>query len=307
MKRFQIAFWVALACSMANGASAQTPCFAFLLRGDVATVCEGKQDQITRRGDIDDFAVSDKQSSLAFVTSVVTLRTAAEADVVSTTSLIDLRSGRLTRVTGENALVSTCGGIFWLYDEKREHFGGYDLTTGEEVRMPPYAWFRCSADRKVVVGSAKKSGMDLVENDAARTRVAVDGAFNFFQFNVSPDGSKAVYTRDDRPLCVFALPGPAECTAGTDDSFGGLGVPSVNNAGEVLMTTLTSEICFYKSASNFSRERTPGARQEPCAGIGFWKPGLKSVEIVEPIGGNPQWITPDTTKLLRDWGNRGHL
>lgn len=292
-----------LAASTGLGACvAQTPppCFAFLLKADVIVECGGERTQVTHRGDIDQFAVSEEKLSLGFVTSQVTKRAAGEADAVYTATLVDLGSAKVTQITGQNALVNTCGGIFWAYDSRRQHLGNRELITGRDVDMAPNAWFRCSGDRAVVVGTVKKSGADLMETAPAQKRVAAAGTYNFFQFNVSPKGSRVVYTNDSRPLCVFSFAGPTECITpenATPD------IPTVNDRGEVLVSTQTPEECFYKSSSNFSATRILGARRDACLGVGYWKPGLKSIQIIEPIGRNPQWISPTTAMALRDWAS----
>ncbi len=89
-------------------------------------------------------------------------------------------------------------------------------------------------------------------------------------------------------------------------AFGLHDVPSVNDAGEVLVSAQTRQECFYTSASNFSTKRARGAGADACLAIGYWKPGLKAIESVEPLGRSPQWIRPETAKLLRDWAARGN-
>jgi len=66
----------------------------------------------------------------------------------------------------------------------------------------------------------------------------------------------------------------------------------------------TGQGCFYKNYYDFSPQHSPGATgetQDECLGIGYWKPGLESIRIVEPLGRNPQWIRPETAELLRAW------
>lgn len=278
----------------------QDACFAFLLRGDVVVRCEGTRAQITHRGDIDQFGVSREKSFLAYVTARITRRTPTAADARYTTTLIDLSSGSMRNVEGQS-LVSTCGGLLRLYNVTRDHSGTVDLITGDEISMPPYNWFRCSSDRKIVVGTTKQSGADLYEGIPPRTKVAPDGSFFFGTFNMSPDGSKVAYYTDRHPVCLFSSPGTTQCA---EESATLPDTPTVNDSGEVLVASATPQECFYKSAANFSPERFRGATDENrdgCVGVGYWKPGLKSIEIIEPLGRSPQWISPATAALLRDW------
>jgi hypothetical protein len=69
----------------------------------------------------------------------------------------------------------------------------------------------------------------------------------------------------------------------------------------------TGQECFYKTSSDFAPRRFPGATDESrdeCLGIGYWKPGLRSIEIIEPLGLNPQWITQTVADLLRKWSGQ---
>jgi hypothetical protein len=114
------------------------PCFAFLLRGDVTVVCKGTSTQITRRGDIENFAVSDELSSLAYRTSV------------DSASVVDLKTGRLRLGEGMTGLVSTCGGI--MPNQVGSRAGTRELVTGEDLDFGPYLRIRCSTDQRVVIG-----------------------------------------------------------------------------------------------------------------------------------------------------------
>jgi hypothetical protein len=251
----------------------QGPCFAFLLHGDVSVRCEGMTTQVTHRGNIDRFAVSYEGSVLGFVTSCIKKRTATESDALYTTTLIDLRSGKHTEVVGQNSLVSTCGGIFWAYDAKREHSGTRDLITGEEI-TPPYRWFRCSSDRKVVVGTVGNSGDNLYIGTSPEKKVAPAERPYFYTFDVSPDGSKIAYTSHSRVLCVFSS-GLPQCADENSIAAFADGL-SVNDRGEVLVATDTPQECFYKSPSNFSTTPAAGASRDACLGIGYWKPSVET-------------------------------
>jgi len=274
-------------------------CFAFLLRGDVMVTCRGKGAQVTHRGNIEGFAVSDEQSALAYTTSRVVKRTQSIAEAGSKTAVIDLKSGSEKVVDGVNGALSTCGGLLSLVGPGGITPPVRDLISGQTVAFPPYYGFRCSADRKVVAGATN-------EQDALRlgmppaTKVADAGAFSLYSFNMSPDGSKIAYHADHYPLCLFARGG----TSCTTEKGPFVDAPSVNDAGEVLISMGTGQGCFYKNYYDFSPKHFPGATdetQDECLGIGYWKPGLESTRIIEPLGRNPQWIRPETAELLRAW------
>ncbi len=285
-------------------AQVDKPCFAFLLRGDVSVSCGGSVTQVTRLGDVDQFAVTDEHSALGYVTSAVKKRTGVSAVSISTTTLVGLRSGMTQRLVGDNFLVSTCGGLFWGYDAQRKHSDTRELIMGEKMAMPPYTWFRCSSDRKVVVGTSGEPGSDLYEGIPPRTKIASAGSFSHGTFSVSPNGSQVAYFADGSPLCVVAPPAAPQCAA---QSAVLPNAPSVDDSGQALLTTSTSQECFYKTSSNFSPQRPASANGEEtdvCLAVGYWRPGLKSVEIIAPLGRSPQWIKPATAELLRSWAAR---
>lgn len=274
---------------------AESPCYAFLLKGDVSVVCAGSTTRITDRGDLDDFAVSDVNPTLAFAIRQNTGRAGSGAEAADITTLIDLRTGTRRQVAGENALVGTCGGIFRTTDPTRRRSGDIDLITGKNVRSP-YQWFRCSADRSVFFGAAGL-GSDLYSGSYSdRKAVAPGTALDMFNFNVSPDGSKVAYTRDAKPLCVSTRDGSRACTGG--NVFSG-DIPSVNNAGEVPVGSYTQAGCYYKSRADFQPPPKGREATDACLGVGYWKSGMSGLRVLEPLGRGPQWIDPATAKLLR--------
>jgi len=293
------------AVSMASTCLAQPkePCFAFLLKGDVTAICEGKTTQITHRGDIENFAVSDASSALAYITSRITKNDGISAVAEYTATVVNLEAEDTKRVEDVEGVVSTCGGI--LPNHVGPRTSTRDLVTGEDLKMGPYVRFRCSADRRVVAGvtsdGAKKSDRsDLYEGVPPSTRIAAAEDVYIHYFNVSPDGSKVAWFNDERPLCVLSAPGQVQCVnhSATSDPV------SINNSGEVLAATGTRQGCFYKTPYNFSPPRRGERANDECSGIGYWKAGLKSIVIIQSIGRNPQWISPQSAKLLNDWSRK---
>lgn len=283
-------------------AQTERPCFAFLLRGDVSVSCGRSVTQITRRGDVDEFAVSGEHSTLGYTTSAVVRQTGISEAVVSTTTLVDLKSGMIRQLVGDSYIVNTCGGVFWAREGLPWHSGTHELITGRELAEPPYNWFRCSADRRVVVGTSGERGSDLYEGIPPQTKVASAGTFYNGTFSVSPSGSYITYFADTSPVCVVSPPAKRQCAAEPAELPD---APSVDDAGQVLFTIATPQECFYKSSSNFSPQRLAGPTDtDACLAVGYWRPGLKSVEIVAPLGRNPQWISPATAELLRSWAAR---
>jgi hypothetical protein len=277
----------------------QNPCFAFLVRGDVSVVCNNRTVQITKRGDVEGFAASNEAFRFAFTTSRITKRTEIEAWRVYTTTLINLNSGGSEAVEKTMNLLNTCGGIFPVGGARGLHSSARDLISGDELSFQPYVRFRCSSDRKKVVGTTKDQGGDLYAGTPPTIKVAAAGQFDVFRFNISPDGSKIAYYNGR--LCLFSSPGVAQCTEAKDSLSD---EPSVDDSGEVLVSVGTGQECYYKSFANFSRERFPDAAdgdKDECSGIGYWKPGLNAVKTIESLGRSPQWISPTTAELMRKW------
>ena len=195
-------------------AQPKEPCLAFLLKADVTVLCENGVTQITHRRDIEDFAISEERSSLAFVTGRVLSRNAASTTFAYTAIVVNLKAGTSRKIEGIDRLVSTCGGI--LPNQIGTGTGTLDVITGEQVTRSPYVLFRCSADRKVVAGitkdgPAKDQRSDLYEGVLPSTRVAAAEDVDVYYFNVSPDGSKVAYFNDVRPPCLFSRPGSTQC------------------------------------------------------------------------------------------------
>ena len=306
MGPIRIGVSTALALCVAGGCFAQPPrpCFAWLLRGDVFVDCEGKKTQITRRGDIEEFAASIENSTFAYTVSRITGHKADVTESTYSTTVINLKSGAATNIDGMSGVTSMCGGLFSAIPRGVDHPRVRSVVSGEELTFQPYVWFRCDSGRKTVVGTTKNPGGELYEGVPPKTKIAGPGTFNAYQFNLSPDGTQVAY-HEAGTLCVFSSPGPAQCVeAGTL-----AGSPSVNDAGEVLVGAGTGQECFYKTFYDFFPERPASvghAGRDECLGIGYWKPGATSIEAVEPLGRNPQWIDPATAGRLREWAARQH-
>ncbi len=271
---------IAGACS----AQPKDPCFAFEARGDISMVCQGKTTQLTHRGNVQSFAVSDEQASLAFVTGQP-----------STATVVNLKTGATKRVESVDGVVSTCGGILPIPLGATGSI--QELVTGAELTFAPYFRFRCSSDRRVVAGIAQH---ELWAGVPPATKIAASGDVHDLYFNVSPDGSRIAWFNDVRPLCVAAPPGHAECVQHETMSD----PVSVNDAGELLAAAGTGRGCDYKTSYNFTPAKTANGGDDECLGIGYWKAGMPAILFLQDIGRNPQWLRPEIAKLLSDWAAR---
>jgi hypothetical protein len=265
-------------------AQPKDPCFAFEATGDISVVCQGKTTQVTHRGDMQSFAVSDEQASLAFV-----------AGKTATATVVNLKTGANRRVESVDGVVSTCGGILPIPLAASGTI--HELVTGAELTFAPYFRFRCSSDRRVVAGITQH---ELYAGVPPATKIAAPGDVHDLYFNVSPDGSRIAWFNDVRPLCVVAPPGHAECVQHETMSD----PVSVNDAGELLAAAGTGRGCDYKTSYNFTPAKTANGGDDECLGIGYWKPGMPAIVFLEEIGRNPQWLRPETAGLLVDWARQ---
>ncbi|HUP04207.1 MAG TPA: hypothetical protein VMU19_09465 [Bryobacteraceae bacterium] len=180
----------------------------------------------------------------------------------------------------------------------------HDLATDEVLGFPPYVLFRCSSDRQHVIGTSKSPGGDLYAGVPPQGKIAGAGSFGAADFNISWDGSNVVYYGDAQ-LCVSSSTGAAQCIEPQGSEL--LDSPSVSNSAEVLVAKGAGKECHYKNTYNFGPQRAPGSSGETvdeCVGIAYWKPGLSAIQLIEPLGRSPQWISPMTADLLRKWGAR---
>lgn len=287
---------------------APRPCLAFILRGDVVVACDKQRTQITHRGDIEAFAISDDRLALAYTASRVLERTATVKTSAQNITIVDLRSHSSNLTQGAGRIVSSCGGIL-LVNALSGDTMVRDLLAGDNLAFRPYQRFRCSADRKTIVGIANVRDGDLVMGLPPTVKLKQVGDFEPNNFNISPNGSKVVFL--NKQLCVSSS-GTSLCS-NTPQNLSG--APSVNDEGEVLVSVGTNQECFYKTPHNFSPSRFPGATDESrdqCLAIGHWKPGTARIEIIEPLGRDPQWIRSATAELLlaefgRAAGDKKHV
>lgn len=275
------------------------PCFAFLLGGDVTVACDGRATKITNLGNVESFAITEEQSSLGYTTSRLTGRSESTTVYAYTATVVDLNTGKSRMIDGVRGVVNTCGGLFSIHHVGDLLSSTRELVSGAELEFRLYDWFRCSSDRKTVVGSTRETGADLLEGLRTGAKIAAAGDFSVYDFNVSPSGAKVAYINQLGAVCVLSPSSlMAECSA-TGGTL--LDNPSVNDSGGVLIAAGTSRECFYRTSTNFSTKAFPGAanmNRDECLGIGYWRSGLKSIEIIQPIGCVPQWINRPMAALL---------
>ena len=304
----------------ANAVAAdQSLCFAFLRSGYVVISCDGRGDKITRQGNLNSFAVAEEQGILGVVTSFIEQGfTSSEQQGIQITPgsrtlqdlvrMTELRSGKslVSKARGNvPTLMSTCGGFFGEVDSKRQPLRR-ELLKGTDVAIDPYTWFRCSVDRRVVAG-IQEHDRTLYEGMPPQTRVAEARSVAYYEFNISPNGKYLAFASDRQPLCVWSAEGGAQCAESADAVDSSHDLVSVRDDGEVLVSLATADKCVFKSPTIFSPAKPNDPKAMRCFGIGHWRPGMKSPEIVEPLGRAPQWISPETANLLRQGARKAYF
>jgi|SRR6185437_3095562 len=134
------------------------------------------------------------------------------------------------------------------------------------------------------------------------TRIAAAGSAAHYEFNISPNGQYVAYASDRQPLCVWSTAGTQCAAANMIDTSHDL--VSVRDDGDVLVAMGTADQCVFKSSVDYKLAKPNDKKTANCVGIGHWRAGMGSPEIVEAVGREPQWISPATANLLRAWARK---
>jgi hypothetical protein len=294
--------------SSAPQAAATAPqCFAYILDGDVWFRCNGQAHRVTTEGDITDFAISRDLLALE--------RSHDEADIESF-PLNGQPGPFLDPRGGPSWLYASCGAILHVmygYDERgfrtRLAVSVLEVPGAKPLKMGSYLEFRCSSDRKVVVGTAD-GGSTLTEGVPPGQLLAEPSPkywyFKYRDYDVSPSGSYIAYSAPEAIYVRTNARIVGEIHDGIADRI------SVSDAGELLYTTDWWEeapgrphICSYKDAWHASLKPRPGYTEgEPCIAVAMWHPGLREPEILVPLARHPQWISARTAERLVAWRAR---
>ncbi len=289
------------------------PCYAFLRSGDVFLTCNGRTEQITSLNHLADFAVAPKGESLALENDFVAL---GNDDV----QMIDLKTGStsLLRSKGRTHLQTSCGtviSIARIATQRRPPREGdvlsglrsrrveiEDLLSGQPLRFEPYRDFRCSSDRRTVVGTRDLDGLVLeVGLPPGRSLVSTKRRL---LYDVSSNGKYIAFTVEHAfelhvPSKVCVAEGEqVNCTAKGD----GPDRISISDSGEVLFVNGINQACNYKDMWHGSVKPLPGYTEgDQCVATFSWRPGQEVPTMLDFLGRQPQWITPEAASLLRAW------
>ena len=277
------------------------PCYAFQHNGDVYVSCQGRRGKVTEGGTVVDFAVARDGSGVVLNRFKFTIQPDGAAKFTPDRVEVILLSRDFEIRTLPDmwlySLVPSCGTV--LLFRFQEESPAQDLLRGGLLSFGGYTYFRCSANRMVVVGESAANRKVLKIGVPAQRQIAGGKPLSGpFLYDVSPSGRYVAYC--DGELCVTKPDGRPQCIrfVNSHDRV------SVADSGEVIFDMGTGERCFYRDMWHVSLEPLPGYEGDECSGVGFWKPGDKAPTILERLGRNPQWITPRAAEALFAWHSR---
>ncbi len=273
-----------------HSASEGIPCYAFLERGDLWTVCQGKRERIDLQGKVLDFAVSADGSYFAAQEKFELSDIGGARQLLVSLSRTPIEKSKL--VEFPEVLYATCGTIISFDGLSLSPF---DLINSQPTRFSLYKSFRCSSDRQVIAGWTEEYDAQTqthARNDPGlsiqrRLRVSHSGKQSEFTiwgwevFDVSPNGKYLAYSTvakqgREHALCVAEAEGKPACVLHSGDSV------SVSDTGEILLWVGN-------------------------VGVMYWRPDLKRPLLLEKAEMNsprPQWITPQVAHALHNWSSR---
>lgn len=171
------------------------------------------------------------------------------------------------------------------------------MLTSTRVQLPPYEYFRCSSDRRVIAGWTEQDEAESQERGRAdfnklgqiSLRVsrpagqAVSSILDPLAFDASPNGQY---------VASFAVPergpGPQLCVTGSS------GVPACVLAGGHQVSVSDSGEVLYWEAGDAVNE------------IRYWRLGQQKATLLERDANHPQWITTDAASALHRWNTEKH-
>jgi hypothetical protein len=299
----------------------QPLCYAFWLDGDVYTNCEGHKEKVTQFADVESFAIDPNGQKLVLTRHQAKVQGRGVYHISdekphyyyshSALQVILLSGnggGTLSPLNWPMDLYATCGTVLGPSDVAELDSGPAlfdDVLNGGEIRFDPYKNFRCSSDRKTVVGRTDLHDSALRIGLAPPETIAGTGGKHPIRYDVSSSGKYIAYNfpiQEAHNLCILAT--DTQKPICIDEAFWQKPI-SVSDTGEVLYETLNLGKCYYKGAYRVSTKDLPGyTPNNACQVVSYWRPGEAEPKIVESLGAQPQWISPETASVLIAWRAR---
>lgn len=289
---------VSVAAAADAGTERNSPdslCYAFLRQGNLFLRCNGSLVQLSKHGDVTDFAVSETGNAIALLRLDNHPSTGRNLQFIPLTNGV---KGQLLPLGHDfGGLIASCGTILSLYRTAK------DLLAGKDLDFKPYSDFQCSSDRKVIVGqvSIDSHGAVVTGLPPGDSHTALVSGFppnitkpwlpntdsEGFAYSLSPSGEYFAYYLP-KELCLVQKLATKTCTPNIDV----LREISVSDSGDIYFTTRTGPGCQYLESA-----------AAKCIGIAVLKKGGHSSDIIEREASAPQWLTPTAASAIAAWRN----
>ncbi len=303
-------------------------CYGFVWDGDVWVACQGRRERIDFKGKVWSFAVSSDGSYFSAVlpnaTTEILRATPSALRMQKSESLgaewvtVALKEGIKSETRAwpyhisSPRLFPSCGTVIFPRPPRDAPRMTEDVIANKEISIPPYSYFRCSADRRVIAAWENSDDFEsieplFIEIPQEHKKVKVQAAREFGQveqFDLSPSGQYIAYFRNNEhsELCVSVPEGVPSCVS-QERPPAGPDRMSVSDVPRVIYSAWeTDKDCFYKDELHFSERPLAGYRDGGlCIGVDYWGPGMRTPENLELLGRAPQWITPEAAAALHQW------
>jgi hypothetical protein len=272
--------------------------YAFLRNGDLWVKDKEQLHRLTSLGTYLDFAVSSDGSYLALIRTLK--KGGAKAELI-VFEMRESNSPSPVEVSITTRVLETCG-IRGTLDQRLSSLN--DLLAHKSLTEPEYADFRCSADRRVVVGYKRESYKELTVRGHPEQTLSLDSSANLL--DVSPSGGfAAFYTTNTGTshLCVWEIGETPVCILDQNVSDR----ISVSDSGDMIFATNSGESCLFKDGEHYSMKPLPGYETgDTCPDVAHWHKGMNEPEILEHLARHPQWLTGRGASQLLSSGQQLH-
>lgn len=282
-----------------DSSGAETHAYAFLRNGDLWFQYKGEARAVTKKGLYKDFAVSNDGSYLALLGTVKEKPSVGQISVVSLGNVGSLPTIEVSTTT---SLIATCGTIASVENNvalKGRVAIAKDLISREDFVKQDYVDFRCSSDKKVVIGYTGLDDRRLSVRGDLGKKVSLENVPNLFDLSI---GGKfgAFYTVavGSSHLCLWQTEGSSACLA----NLNVFDRVSVSDSGDVLFATHSGESCLFLDAEHYSTTPKPGYDTgDECPDVAHWHSGMRDPEVLQSLARHPQWLTDAAVSRLRAW------
>ncbi len=276
----------------------KSPCYAFLLNGDVYVSCNKKLIPVTMEGNVTNFAISHDASSMVLIRTEFFRHTKdvwIESDTMEVVALIGGRQSTVFTAPAFTGVTASCGTIILPMATSVR-----DVVNGSTLRFEPYNNFRCSSSRDKILGiidSGRELRLGLPPTDVV-VRMKNPSPIPRY-YDMSPSGVYIAYAADWK-LCVAENGDNSTCV-----DYSVIDRVSVSDSGDVIFATSTGEDCYYKDMWHVSKKALPGyTSQDACVAVGLWRFREPAPKVVRVLARAPQWITPEAADALSAWRTR---